>query len=70
MTHDIALIWDGNRAASGGGVYREGNTIVAGPGEKFRTDSGTAERLVRQGLAHYPSSSSKARTEKREAGNR
>ena len=59
MPHDIALIWDGNKAASGAGVFKEGGVIVAGPGEKFRTDSATAERLVRQGLAHYPANAQK-----------
>ena len=37
-----------------GGVLREGNVIVAGPGERVRVDSATAERYVREGKAHFP----------------
>ena len=52
--HDIAVVWDGDRKVSGAGVFKDGQTTVAGPGEKFRTDHETAERLVREGNAHYP----------------
>ena len=52
--HNIAVVWDGDRKVSGAGVFKDGQTTVAGPGEKFRTDHETAERLVREGKAHYP----------------
>ena len=51
---NIVIIWDGDPAASGGGVLREGNVIVAGPGERVRLDSATAEQYVREGKAHFP----------------
>ena len=51
---NIVIIWDGDKAVSGAGVMKEGNLIVAGPGERVRVDSATAERLVREGKAHFP----------------
>lgn len=52
--HFVAIIWDGDARVSGRGVLQDGKTVVAGPGEKVRVDSELAERLVREGKAHYP----------------
>lgn len=43
----IAIIWKGP------GVWKDGGTVVAYPGEKVRTDSATAERWVQEGKAVY-----------------
>ena len=49
MVGTIKVIWDGP------GVFKEGEKVIAGPGESLFVDHLTAEELVEhQRKAHYP----------------
>lgn len=48
MIGTIRIVWDGP------GVFKEGERIVAGPGDSLLVDHFKAEELVGQKKAHYP----------------
>jgi len=50
----VAVIWDGERKASGNGILQDQGIPIAGPGDKVYTDHFKAEEWIAKGLAHYP----------------
>lgn len=48
MVGTIRVIWDGP------GVFKDGKTVVAGPGDSLLLDHFKAEELVAARKAHYP----------------